>query len=76
MQPFCFEFGDRYFEFGPWQMAFRVYTESNVYTPDPAAIAVTTQGRQTILRADSFAWAGLQKRTPGQFWPRQRTRET
>lgn len=67
MQPFCFEFGDRYFEFGPWQIAFRVYTESNAYTPEPEAIRVSRQGSRTVLEADSFGWAGLQKTMPGRF---------
>ena len=35
MQPFCFDFGDRYFDFGQWRLAFRVYTELNAYTPAP-----------------------------------------
>lgn len=67
MQPFCFDFGDRYFDFGQWRLAFRVYTELNAYTPAPDAIRVAQDGARTVVTADSFAWAGLQKRTRGAF---------
>ncbi|MBI2195363.1 MAG: hypothetical protein HYU36_25560 [Planctomycetes bacterium] len=67
MQPFCFEFGDRFFPIGRWQLAFRVYTESNVYTPSPEAIQVSRDAGRTILSATAFAWAGLQKSMAGSF---------
>jgi len=67
MQPFCFDFGDRYFEFGSWQIAFRVYTETNAYTPHPESIKKSTDGNRTVLEADRFGWAGLQKTASGRF---------
>ena len=67
MQPFCFEFGDRYFDFGRWQLAFRVYSESNVYTPSPSSFSKSSRDGTTVLSANEFAWAGLQQRSPGSF---------
>lgn len=67
MQPFNFDFGDRYVDIGPWALAFRVYSESNVYAPDPEVMRITKDGDRTIVAADGYAWAGLQKRTGGAF---------
>ena len=65
--PFCFDFGDRYIETGDWSLAFRVYTEQNVYTPDPHAVTVKTDGDAVTISADGFAWGGLQQRLGGRF---------
>ena len=67
MQPFCFDFGDPYFRLHRWELAFRIYSEFNVYTPAPEAVEVTREGRKTCISADSMAWAGLQKRMAGSF---------
>ena len=67
MQPFCFDFGDQYFDVGRWQLAFRVYSESNVYTPAPDATSVSNDGDHLTVTANGFAWAGLQQRMDGRF---------
>ncbi len=61
MQPFCFEFGDRYIDAGHYQIAFRIYTEFNVYTPDPDSIKISRDGDRITVTSDRFAWAGLQR---------------
>jgi len=67
MQPFNFEFGDKYSEIGPWQIAFRVYSECNAYTPAPDALERKRAAGKTVITADRFAWAGLQQSMPGSF---------
>lgn len=67
MYPFCFEFGDRYFPIGPWRLAFRVYSETNVYTPAPEGMQVRQEGARWQITASTYAWAGLQQRLPGDF---------
>jgi hypothetical protein len=67
MQPFSFDFGERWFPFGPWRLAFRIYTDRNVYTPAPGRIRAKTRDGVTTLRADAFAWAGLQRSASGRF---------
>ncbi|MBN1671498.1 MAG: hypothetical protein JXR37_10720 [Kiritimatiellae bacterium] len=67
MQPFNFEFGERYVAIGPWQIAFRVYSEFNVYTPAPDALEQKRDAGKTVITADRFAWAGLQQSMPGSF---------
>ncbi len=67
MQPFCFEFGDHFIPFGQWELAFRVYSESNVYALAAESLNIEKDGTTTVITTDSFAWAGLQKRMPGTF---------
>lgn len=64
---FSFDFGDRYMDVNGFQVAFRVYSESNVYTPDPARIKVLRQDDGLEIEADRFSWAGLQQQCKGSF---------
>jgi hypothetical protein len=64
---FSFEFGHRFVPVRGWAIAFLIYSEDNVYTPDPEALRVTAHPEGILIEADAFAWAGLQQRGPGLF---------
>jgi len=64
---YCFDFGDKYTQAGPWSIAFRVFTETNAFTPDPNKLSVTRDGDQLKITSDGFAWGGLQQRCAGSF---------
>ncbi|MBI4023868.1 MAG: hypothetical protein HY360_02740 [Verrucomicrobia bacterium] len=74
-QPFSFDFGDRFLEVNDWRLAFRVYTEVNVYTPHPDAIRIRKRDDGMVVEADRFAWAGLQQSREGRFVARIRSTE-
>ena len=64
---FNFDFGDRYIEVNDLPIAFRVYSESNVYTPHPERIQIRQVPGAIEIEADGFAWAGLQQVCAGSF---------
>jgi hypothetical protein len=64
---FSFEFGHRFILVCDWPVAFLVYTDENVYTPDPASLSVAPRPGGLTLTAQGFAGAGLQQRAAGTF---------
>jgi hypothetical protein len=64
---FNFDFGDHYTQVHGFSIAFRVYSESNVYTPDPTRITVHHRADGIDITSDVFAWAGLQQKCAGSF---------
>ena len=67
MHALSFEFGDRYVTFKGYNVAFRVYTLYNVYTPHPSHMKLVSSGGALTVEADAFAWAGLQRKEEGHF---------
>ena len=67
MQTLSFDFNERWFDVEPWPMAFRVFTEVNVYTPDPARSQVRQTPEGWVIEADRYAWAGGQQTREGRF---------
>jgi hypothetical protein len=64
---FSFNFGHRFLPVLNWSAAFLVFTEDNVFTPDPGSIAIANRPDGMTITADRFAWAGLQRLSPGAF---------
>jgi hypothetical protein len=64
---FSFDFGHRFVDVLNWPVAFLVFSEDNVYTPDPETMQITRHPGGLSITASSFAWAGLQQRASGQF---------
>lgn len=64
---YSFNFGDRRLDYGPWTVSFRVFTENNVYTPDPAGMQVVRRDGGLTSTAHRMAWAGGQQHVPARF---------
>lgn len=64
---FSFEYSQRFIDVREWPVAFLVYTDENVYTPDPASFAIEKRSNGMAISANQFAWAGLQQHAPGSF---------
>ena len=67
MSVFSYDFSERWFGLGPWHLAFRVYTEENVYTPDPNACDLRELPDGWLIESPRYAWAGGQQTTDGLF---------
>ncbi len=65
--PFSFNFGHRFLSILNWSAAFLVFTEDNVFTPDPAGLTIENHPHGMTISAQRFAWAGLQQHAPGTF---------
>src|SRR5689334_18860075 len=64
---FSFDFGHRFIRLRDWPTAFLVFTETNVFTPDPSALVVDERPDGVRISATRLAWAGLQQSAPGSF---------
>jgi hypothetical protein len=64
---FSFDFGDPTFEFEQLRFAFRIFTPSNVYGLDPAALGVERAPDRLKITAGGLTWAGGQERSGGRF---------
>ncbi|UVI27329.1 hypothetical protein [Paenibacillus spongiae] len=62
-----YDFGDTLVALGELRFAVRLYTESNVYAPDPDRVAITGDERRTVMRADGLCWAGNQRKADGEI---------
>ena len=71
MPPFYFQFsfdsGDPAFEFGAYRFSFRVFSPSNVYGLDPAALSIERKPGRLEIKAVGLTWAGGQERCLGRF---------
>ena len=72
---FSFDFGDRFIKVKGWELAFRVFTECNVYMPDPVTLAVESVADGLLVTAPRYAWAGGQQHCDGKFTARIRYRD-
>ena len=72
MHTFSFDFRERWFRFGAWGMAFRVFTDENVYTPATDHCEERTTPDGWVVEAPTYAWAGGQRVRPGRFSARVR----
>lgn len=70
MQNFNFDFGDRVCEVFDLRCVFRIYTDENVYTPDPSQLSIIQEGNSFIVKSDQFASAGLFHQVSGSFQAR------
>jgi hypothetical protein len=66
-ETYSFDFGHRFVTIRHWPTAFLVFSEDNVYTPDPGSMRIEQSAGGMTIRADAFAWAGLQQKAPGRF---------
>jgi len=69
---YSFDFADRIFDILKWRIAFRIFSEDNVYTPDSQAVRIEKTDAGLTITADRFAWAGGQMQCPGRFEARIR----
>ena len=60
-----YDFGDTWAELKPLRFSVRLFTEQNVYAPDPDRTAVYVSDREVRLEATGLAWAGLQEKAEG-----------
>jgi hypothetical protein len=67
VQTLSYDSGEAWFDVGPWRLAFRVFTEENLYTPDPKRCRVCESPEGWDITADRFAWAGGQQSRDGEF---------
>lgn len=67
MQNFNFDFGDPIFDIFDQRCLFRIYTDENVYTPHPNSIKIQSSNSKIEIKADTFAYAGLQESKSGFF---------
>jgi hypothetical protein len=69
---FGYPFGNRVLEAAGFAVSFLVYSEDNVFTPDPGRLKVDVRPDGVVITADRFAFAGLQQQAPGSFTARIR----
>jgi hypothetical protein len=62
---FSFDFPEPSVTFENLQVAFRVYTFENTYSPDASLMSAEAARDGLHLRASGFVWAGGQMKTPG-----------
>ena len=67
MQDFNYNFGDRYIPVQNIELCFRIYTDENVYTPDPEHLTVTKTDQGLLVTSNYYASAGLQCIRDGRF---------
>ncbi|TKJ47962.1 hypothetical protein CEE34_01240 [Candidatus Aerophobetes bacterium Ae_b3a] len=67
MHNFSYDFGDHYFEFRGYRIAFRVFTLENTYTLDPTQTQVETIPNGVRVKANGFFAAGRQIHCRGTF---------
>jgi hypothetical protein len=64
---YSFDFGHKFLPILGFSAAFLVFTEDNVFTPDPASLQIQHHPWGMTITAGRFAWAGLQQFSPGTF---------
>jgi hypothetical protein len=67
MYTFSYDFGECWFNVGHWDLAFRVDTDENCYTPALEASSLMETADGWLLEADSYSWAGGQQECEGVF---------
>ena len=62
-----YDFGDTLIQLKQLQFAVRLFTENNVYAPDPNKVTVSKETNLVSLKADGLSWAGNQEKADGKI---------
>lgn len=62
-----FDFNDRLIQLGKLRFSVRLFTEKNVYAPDPDFLQIEENEKSASLRATGLSWAGHQQKAVGEI---------
>jgi len=62
-----FDFNDTVIQVNKLQFAVRLFTEKNVYAPDPDRVVIIEEENRAYLKATGLSWAGNQEKADGEI---------